>query len=115
VIFALLLAIGIGAGAGVGTQLEYHLNPRSRVPGFPVPLVVFVLEGENWTDFVPPTPVQYGAVAANILAAVATALIPLTIAARIVERRKRRASCTNGVRARLKNGREGKIKPSDGA
>jgi hypothetical protein len=88
VVFALFVAIGIGVGAWGGTQLEYHPNPKTRVLGFPVPLVVFVLEGENWTDFVPPTPVQYGAVAANVLAAVAVVLIPLAITARILGRRK---------------------------
>ncbi len=87
-VFALLVTVGIGVGVWAGTRLEYHPNQRTRILGFPVPLVVFVHEGENWTDFVPPTPVQYGAVAANVLATVAAVLIPLAITARIVGRQK---------------------------
>ncbi len=88
VVVSVFVVIGVGLGSWSGTQLEYHPNPKVRVLGFPVPLVVFVLEGENWTDFVPPTPVQYGAVAANVLTAVAVVLIPLAISARITGGKK---------------------------
>lgn len=86
--FALLAALGMGVGIWAGTRLEYQPTQRKRVLGFPLPLAVFVREGENWTDFVPPTAVQYGAVVANVLTAVAALLIPLAITARIVRHQK---------------------------
>lgn len=85
-VFTLLVLVGIAVGAWAGTQWQYQPNMKTRVLGFPVPLAVFVLEGENWIDFVPPAFIQYGAVAANVLAAIACVLVPLTVAARMTER-----------------------------
>jgi hypothetical protein len=75
----LLLAIGIGLWSA--TRLEYQLNVKTRVIGFPLPLVVFVLEGNRWTDFVPPSVTQTCLVVTNVLISIAVALLPLGILA----------------------------------
>jgi len=100
VAFGVSVILGVRTGAWVGTQLEYPINARTRVVGFPLPLAVFVLEGEHWTDFVPPDHVQHALVAANVLSVMALALIPLAVAARVAGRAWGIHSATGSVGSR---------------
>lgn len=83
---ACFVVLGLCVGIWAGVLLEYQPNARLRIQGFPVPLGIFVWEKDRWTDFVPPRLVQYGAVLANVLAAIALALAPLAIIARRAQR-----------------------------
>ena len=85
--FAFLLVLGLCVGIWAGVLLEYQPNARLRIQGFPMPLGIFVWEQDRWTDFVPHRVVQYGAVLANVLAAIALAITPLGIVARMTRRR----------------------------
>lgn len=62
-----ILILGLAVGIWVGVFGEFQINERMRVQGAPVPLVVFVLEGQNWTDFVKPRLVGYLCLLANAL------------------------------------------------
>lgn len=83
----LLTVLGAIGGMWTTMYLEYEVCTRARAVGWPVPVVVFVLEGDQWTDFVPPTIVQYGAVAADTMVGIALALMPVTIWSWILTRR----------------------------
>lgn len=85
-LFALSVVVGVGVGVWVGIFMEYQPNATIRIQGFPLPLVTFVLEQDHWKDFVPAQAVQYGAMVANVLAAIAVALIPLAVASRLTEK-----------------------------
>jgi len=85
--FACFVVLGLCAGIWAGVLLEYQPNARLRIQGFPIPLGIFVWEQDRWTDFMPPRVVQYGAVLANVLAAIALAITPLGIVVRLTRRR----------------------------
>lgn len=78
-IFLFLIMTGICIGAVAGTQIEYNFNPKTQILGFPFPLAVFVLEGEQWTDFVQPSLIQYCVAFTNVLFGLSFTLIPLAI------------------------------------
>lgn len=65
--FGAVAATALAVGVWFGVFGEFRLNERVRMQGAPVPLVVFVLEGQNWTDFVKPLPVGYVCMVANAL------------------------------------------------
>ena len=65
--FVLILTIGLIAGVWLGVFGEFKINERIRIQGAPVPLVIFVLEDQNWTDFVKPPTVSYLCMVANAL------------------------------------------------
>jgi L-cystine uptake protein TcyP (sodium:dicarboxylate symporter family) len=64
------------AGVAFGVFLSYDLGDKIKVQGIPIPLVVFVLEGERWTDFVKPP-------ALGILCMVSNCLFPVGVASLI--------------------------------
>jgi hypothetical protein len=70
-VFGLIVAAALAVGIRFGVFGEFQINDRIRIQGAPVPLVVFVLEGQNWTDFVKPRLVGYLCMIANALFPVA--------------------------------------------
>lgn len=46
------------AGFWLGNY-ELQISPSLRWVGLPMPIGFFVLEGESWTDFIPPRPIQW--------------------------------------------------------
>ena len=66
--WALFLA-GLGLGLWFTFECEYHVSPRLRIGGFPVPIVLFHLEDGQWVDFITPVPVM-------LLGGIADALVP---------------------------------------
>jgi hypothetical protein len=75
-----LLLAGLAVGIWFAFFFEYQPSAKLRVFSFPLPLVFFVLEGDRWTDFVPPSSVLYPGLAANVVATVAVILLPLFLA-----------------------------------
>lgn len=67
VAFGVVVAVALAIGIRFGVFGEFQLSERMRMQGAPIPLVVFVLEGQNWTDFVKPAFVSYICMAANAL------------------------------------------------
>ncbi len=65
--FGLAVAVALAIGVWLGIFREFQLNDHVRIQGAPVPLVIFVLEGQNWTDFVKPLAIGYVCMAANAL------------------------------------------------
>jgi len=43
---------GLGVGVYCTTSIEYMYDPKLLVMGFPMPIVMFELEGARWVDFV---------------------------------------------------------------
>lgn len=64
-VFCLMVIVALAIGVWFGIFHEFQLNDRIRIQGVPVPLVVFVLEGQNWTDFVKPLVIGYMCMAAD--------------------------------------------------
>lgn len=67
ILLAVVGAAVLVVGIRFGILGEFQLNERMRMQGAPIPLVVFVLEGQNWTDFVKPKCVGYVCMVANAL------------------------------------------------
>ena len=67
VAFGVVMAVGLAIGIRFGVFGEFQLSERMRMQGAPIPLVVFVLEGQNWTDFVKPAFLSYICMVANAL------------------------------------------------
>ncbi len=92
------LIIIVLAGGYAGFRLGYHEIQASvtlRWVGLPLPIGFFALEGERWTDFIPPPPVQWMNFIADILIPILVLLIPLAI----VWRRREQSSNTAGSTA----------------
>lgn len=69
VAFILLVLAAGSAGHWLAMQ-EIQAGPELRWTGLPLPIGLFVLEGENWTDFIPPAPIQLTNHLADLLAPV---------------------------------------------
>lgn len=93
VAFILLSMIGVILGYWSSTSLEISIGDRGKVGGFPIPLAVFVDEGEGdsevWTDFVPPTYIQLLGLLVNILVFTSVLVTLLFITGYISKRRTR--------------------------
>jgi hypothetical protein len=77
---ALCLAVCLGAYAGCRLGFyEMQTSPTFRWVGLPLPIGFFVLEGDNWTDFIPPSPVQWANLLADILAPVLVLVVPFFV------------------------------------
>jgi hypothetical protein len=76
------LCLVVCIGAYIGCRLGYYeiqTSPTFRWVGLPLPIGFFVLEGEHWTDFIPPPPIQWTNFLADILAPVLVLLIPFFV------------------------------------
>lgn len=72
IFIAVIVLIGaVALGIWVGTSVEIQINSRIKIQGVPIPLVVFVLENQGWTDFPKPLPLGYLYMLANTLTPVA--------------------------------------------
>ena len=87
VVFSVLLTVGSVAGVWLAFDFEYQVSPRMRLASFPVPLAFFRLEDGRWVDYVPPPPVIYAGLAANVIANEAIAVVPLFLASFAIKRR----------------------------
>jgi hypothetical protein len=67
ILLAVVGAAALTVGIRFGILGEFQLSERMKMQGAPIPLVVFVLEGQNWTDFVKPKFVSYVCMVANAL------------------------------------------------
>lgn len=67
ILLVLIGGMALAVGIRFGILGEFQLSERMRMQGAPIPLVVFVLEGQNWTDFVKPKFVSYVCMVANAL------------------------------------------------
>lgn len=67
ILLVLIGGMALAVGIRFGILGEFQLSERMRMQGAPIPLVVFVLEGQNWTDFVKPKLVSYVCMVANAL------------------------------------------------
>jgi hypothetical protein len=67
VTFGLIVAAALAIGIWFGAFREFQLSDHVRIQGVPIPIVVFLLEGENWTDFVKPPAIGYLCMAADAL------------------------------------------------
>ena len=61
-----IIAAGGYAGFRLGF-LDMRVSPTLRWVGVPFPIALFQLEGDHWTDFVPPHPIQWLMLLADIL------------------------------------------------
>lgn len=84
----LLVVFGTIVGQWVALQFEYQLCSRAKISGAPLPLVIFIFEDGQWTDFVPPPIIQYGAIIADTLVAIALVTMPLNVWSWLLVRRK---------------------------
>jgi hypothetical protein len=87
VVFVVIAALALAAGIQFGVFGEYNAGPRMRIGGAPVPLVIFVLEGVNWTDFVKPEGVTDVCMAANALFPVGVFALVWVVAGRVLGRK----------------------------
>ena len=74
------LGVVVAAGAYAGFRLalcEFQTAPNFRWVGLPLPSGFFVWEEDRWTDFIPPPPVQWTNLPADVLAPVLVLMIPL--------------------------------------
>jgi len=55
VLFAVLALLSAGSGVWYMTATTFQISEQFRIQGLPFPLVVFVREEQQWTDFVTPT------------------------------------------------------------
>lgn len=89
------------AGGYVGFRLAYldlKISPTFRWVGAPMPIGFFALEGERWTDFVPPLLVQLP----NLLADIFTPIVILSILLLLAWRwRGRRGLCGPAANRRM--------------
>ena len=81
---ALVVFFVAGAFAGYRlARLELMVSPSFRWVGLPMPIGFFQLEGDRWTDFVPPFPIQLLNLFADILIPATILLSSLLLAWRI--------------------------------
>ena len=86
VILIALIAVAAVVGFYGLVDCSYTLSPRLRVQGLPIPLVSFVLEGDEWTAFPIHRPMAYFAIAANMLVPVLFVLCVMRMALRLAQR-----------------------------
>ena len=84
--FGLLAATGIAVGIWCGFAVEYHLGARYRVASFPLPVVFFHLEGNEWVDYPVPLFQAWATAFTNVVAMAALATLPLWPLSRLLNR-----------------------------
>ena len=65
--FGICVLLALLVGIRLCVQGVFQMNERLRIQGLPIPLVIFVREGENWTDFVKPKFIGYTCMVADAL------------------------------------------------
>jgi hypothetical protein len=86
--FGALVITGIALGIWLAFFFEYQPTARLRVLGFPLPLVVFAWEEDQWIDFVSRSDVIiYSVCGANVVATVALVLLPVFLLSMVVHRK----------------------------
>jgi hypothetical protein len=73
--FAVLVVLGLALG-WLGENAEYHAGENFRIAGFPIPMGFFHRENGAWPDFPLPGYVCWPGLLINLLAGVATLLLP---------------------------------------
>jgi hypothetical protein len=76
------LSVTVLLGGYAGYRLgDYDLqtSPTFRWVGLPLPIAFFVLEGDHWTDLIPPEPVQWMNSLADTLSPILLLVIPLAV------------------------------------
>jgi hypothetical protein len=84
--FGILVVGGAGFGVWCGFFCEYPVGPRFRFGSFPIPAVVFHLEGGDWVDYPLPTIEAWAAAVTDILAITVLATLPIWLASWRVHR-----------------------------
>jgi hypothetical protein len=77
------LAVILVGGGYLGFRLgclDLRVSPSFRWVGLPLPIGFFQLEGDRWTDFVPPPPIQWLNLLADILVPIIVLLALLLLA-----------------------------------
>jgi hypothetical protein len=78
------LAVVCGAGLALAVccllVIHYQWDAKTRVVGFPIPMIFFNLEDTTWVRSPAPKPWLYLGAATNLLTGVAMPLIPYKIA-----------------------------------
>lgn len=86
--FGVLVACGLVVGVWCTFHVEYQLGSRFRVGGFPIPDIIYHLEGGQWMDFPVPEFQAWAAAFTNVITMTALATIPLWLASRIHSQNK---------------------------
>jgi len=81
-----ILMVAAGFVGFVCSHTTYSVGDQVRIQGIPIPLVVFRLETDRWTDFIQPVAIGYLAYAANIIAPAFICLLLARFALRITKR-----------------------------
>ena len=84
--FGAAVALGLLVGIRYGVFGDFQLSGRFRIQGAPIPLVLFVHEGQDWTDFVKPAIVGYPCMVANALFPAGLIGVLWVLAARLFQR-----------------------------
>jgi hypothetical protein len=79
---AFLIVCGITFGVWCAFYCEYPVGTRYRFGSFPIPVVVFHLEGGNWIDFPVEKFIMWSVMFANIITVTALATFPLWVISR---------------------------------
>ena len=87
--FMLLIALSLLAGVKWGIFSHVRLTERMAIQGFPIPLVVFVREHDEWADFVRSEPVGYACMVADSVFPLAISMACVAIYGRFQGRRGR--------------------------
>ena len=75
---SVIVLLGGYAGFRLG-YCEIQTSPTFRWVGLPLPIGFFAFEGDHWTDFIPPQPVQWMNFLADILSPILILVIPLAV------------------------------------
>jgi hypothetical protein len=60
--------------------IHYRWDAKTRVVGFPIPLIFFNLEDQTWVRSPAPTPWLYLGAATNVITGIALPLVPYKVA-----------------------------------
>ena len=77
VVLGLLIACGMGLGSWCAFCWEYQLGTQFRFGSFPIPVVVFQLEADNWVDFPIAGWQMWPVMISNVISITAFATLPL--------------------------------------
>ena len=96
VVLGVLGLLGVALSLRYLADPGYAVCPHVRFVGFPIPVAIFVLEADQWTDFVPSPAGQHTILVADLVACGAIAMLPLAAASRLLTRAGRGRRGRNG-------------------